>query len=116
MSPWANLKLGIQYTAYTQFNGGNKNYDGFGRSASNNNTLYVFAWMGLRLPYSCGKPVQAEFGGLQGRSVRRPMRQMHTCTRYTAASWSKPACDFRWFDALLFSPVMSAVSDRPVTG
>ena len=33
MSPWANLKLGIQYTAYTQFNGGNKNYDGFGRNA-----------------------------------------------------------------------------------
>ena len=45
MSPWANLKLGIQYTAYTQFNGGNKNYDGFGRNAGDNNTLYVFAWM-----------------------------------------------------------------------
>jgi hypothetical protein len=44
-SPWANLKLGIQYTAYTQFNGGNKNYDGFGRNASDNNTLYIFAWM-----------------------------------------------------------------------
>ena len=33
MAPWANLKLGIQYTIYTQFNGGNKNYDGFGRNA-----------------------------------------------------------------------------------
>ena len=44
LSPWANLKLGVQYTAYTQFNGGNKNYDGFGRNASDNNTLYVFAW------------------------------------------------------------------------
>ena len=39
LSPWANLKLGVQYTAYTQFNGGNKNYDGFGRNASDNNTL-----------------------------------------------------------------------------
>src|SRR5262249_8289109 len=27
LSPWANLKLGAQYTAYTRFNGGNKNYD-----------------------------------------------------------------------------------------
>ena len=45
MSPWANLKLGIQYTAYTQFNGGNKNYDGFGRNASDNNTVFLFAWM-----------------------------------------------------------------------
>jgi hypothetical protein len=45
MSPWANLKLGIQYVAYTEFNGGSKNYDGFGRSASDNNTLFLFAWM-----------------------------------------------------------------------
>ena len=45
MSPWANLKLGVQYTLYTQFNGGNKNYDGFGRNAGDNNTLYLFAWL-----------------------------------------------------------------------
>jgi hypothetical protein len=45
MSPWANLKLGVQYTAYTQFNGGGKNYDGFGRNAGDNNTLFLFAWM-----------------------------------------------------------------------
>ncbi len=45
MAPWANLKLGIQYTAYTEFNGGHTNYDGFGRNASDNNTLYIFAWM-----------------------------------------------------------------------
>ena len=44
-SPWANLKLGIQYTIYTQFNGASSNYDGFGRSASANNTLYLFAWL-----------------------------------------------------------------------
>jgi hypothetical protein len=45
LSPWANLKLGVQYTAYTQFNGGTTNYDGFGRNASGNNTLFLFAWM-----------------------------------------------------------------------
>ena len=43
--PFANLKLGVQYVAYTKFNGGNRNYDGFGRTASNNNTLYAFAWL-----------------------------------------------------------------------
>ena len=45
MSPWANLKVGVQYIAYTQFNGGSRNYDGFGRNASDNNTLFLFAWL-----------------------------------------------------------------------
>ena len=40
--PWANLKLGGQYTLYTQFNGEPKNYDGNGRDAGDNNTLYLF--------------------------------------------------------------------------
>ena len=43
--PWANLKLGVQYTIYTQFNGGTSNYDGFGRNASGNNSLALFAWL-----------------------------------------------------------------------
>jgi len=42
--PFANLKIVLQYTIYTQFNGGDRDYDGFGRSASDNNTLYLFAW------------------------------------------------------------------------
>ena len=45
MGPWINLKLGLQYTVYTQFNGGTSNYDGYGRNASGNNTLLAFAWM-----------------------------------------------------------------------
>jgi hypothetical protein len=44
LRPFANPKLGIQYTAYTQSNGASKNYDGFG-NASANNTLFIFAWM-----------------------------------------------------------------------
>jgi hypothetical protein len=44
-APFANLKLGVQYTAYTQFDGGTSNFDGAGRSASDNNTLLVFAWL-----------------------------------------------------------------------
>lgn len=43
--PWVNLKLGIQYTLYTEFNGRGHNYDGFGRNADANNTLFLFAWM-----------------------------------------------------------------------
>lgn len=43
--PFVNLKIGLQYVIYTQFNGGNANYDGFGRNASGNNTLFLYAWM-----------------------------------------------------------------------
>jgi hypothetical protein len=42
--PWANVRLGLQYTAYTRFNGGVTNYDGFGRNASDDNTLTAFVW------------------------------------------------------------------------
>jgi hypothetical protein len=45
MGPWVNLKVGVQYVAYTQFNGGKSNYDGFGRSAGDNNSLFLFGWM-----------------------------------------------------------------------
>ncbi len=43
--PLANLKLGAQYTIYTRFNGGSRNYDGSGRDASDNNTLFLYAWL-----------------------------------------------------------------------
>lgn len=43
-APWANLRLGLQYTLYDKFNGASSNYDGFGRKASDNNTLFLFAW------------------------------------------------------------------------
>jgi hypothetical protein len=42
--PWQNTKLGVQYTAYTRFNGASTDYDGSGRSAADNNTLFVFVW------------------------------------------------------------------------
>ena len=38
--PYINLRLSLQYTAYTQFNGAYTNYDGAGRSPEANNTLY----------------------------------------------------------------------------
>ena len=43
--PWLNTRFGAQYTLYTKFNGGTTNYDGSGRSASDNNTLYVYTWL-----------------------------------------------------------------------
>ena len=43
--PWLNTKFSIQYTYYNQFNGASSNYDGSGRDASDNNTLYVLAWL-----------------------------------------------------------------------
>jgi hypothetical protein len=45
LQPFANLKLGAQYVAYTRFNGGTQNYDGNGRAAWGNNTAYLFAWL-----------------------------------------------------------------------
>jgi hypothetical protein len=46
-SPWLNVRVGLQYTGYTRFNGSGSNYDGFGRSASDNNTLFGFFWFAL---------------------------------------------------------------------
>ncbi len=37
-------KIVVQYTIYTQFNGATTNYDGFGRNAGDNNTLYLLIW------------------------------------------------------------------------
>jgi hypothetical protein len=42
--PWLNVRVALQYTWYLQFNGGTTNYDGFGRNASDNNTLLLFTW------------------------------------------------------------------------
>jgi hypothetical protein len=44
-SPWVNVRTGLQYTGYLKFNGGTSNYDGSGRSASQNNSLFVFLWL-----------------------------------------------------------------------
>ena len=42
-----NARFGVQYTGYHRFNGGGSNYDGFGRSAGDNNTLFVYAWLAV---------------------------------------------------------------------
>jgi hypothetical protein len=44
-NPWENTRVGVQYVGYTDFNGGSTNYDGSGRNASGNNSLFLFAWL-----------------------------------------------------------------------
>ncbi|MFI4973294.1 MAG: hypothetical protein ACHP84_02010 [Caulobacterales bacterium] len=50
-TPWGtvagsrfNVRVGVQYTIYTQFNGAASNFDDAGTNASANNTLRVFVW------------------------------------------------------------------------
>jgi hypothetical protein len=45
--PWLNVRVGVEYIGYQRFNGAGADYDGFGRSASDNNTLFGFFWFAL---------------------------------------------------------------------
>ena len=40
-----NLRFSLQYTAYETFNGASQNYDGKGRNAADNNTLYLATYL-----------------------------------------------------------------------
>ncbi len=42
--PALNVQFTLQYTGYNRFNGGGSNYDGFGRSNADNNTLFLQGW------------------------------------------------------------------------
>jgi len=44
-NPWMNARFSLQYTLYSKFNGASSNYDGAGRNASDNNTLYALMWL-----------------------------------------------------------------------
>ena len=43
--PWLNTKFAAQYVSYSKFDGSSTNYDGMGRNAANNNTIYLLAWL-----------------------------------------------------------------------
>lgn len=43
--PRRNIRFTLQYTAYNKFNGASTNYDGFGRNARDNNTLFLLTWL-----------------------------------------------------------------------
>jgi hypothetical protein len=42
--PWRDRRITLQYTAYQKFNGARRNYDGFGRNAADNDTLFLLGW------------------------------------------------------------------------
>jgi hypothetical protein len=42
--PDQHLRLGMQYFKFDRYNGATKNYDGSGRSARDNDTLFVYLW------------------------------------------------------------------------
>ena len=42
--PVENIDLTLAYTGYSHFNGSGTNYDGSGRNASDNNTVYAAVW------------------------------------------------------------------------
>jgi hypothetical protein len=44
-TPIQYLRIGAQYTMYSRFNGASSNYDGFGRNAHDNNTLFLYTWL-----------------------------------------------------------------------
>jgi len=44
LGPRFNVRIGMQYTAYTRFNGAGKDYDGLGHNASDNNNFRLFTW------------------------------------------------------------------------
>lgn len=43
--PWLNTKLSLQYVNYSKYSGASSNYDGAGRKASDNNTIYALVWL-----------------------------------------------------------------------
>jgi len=43
--PRRDVRVAAQYTAYRRFNGSASNYDGFGRGARDDNTLYLIGWL-----------------------------------------------------------------------
>lgn len=42
--PYVNIRLFVQLTTYTRFDGSKTNYDGNGRNASDNNTVFAGIW------------------------------------------------------------------------
>jgi hypothetical protein len=43
-TPVQYVRVGVQYFKFTQFNGSSSNYDGNGRNARDNNTLFIYIW------------------------------------------------------------------------
>jgi hypothetical protein len=42
--PIQYVRVGAQFTAYSRYNGASTNYDGYGRNARDNNSLFLYVW------------------------------------------------------------------------
>jgi len=42
--PIQYVRIGLQFTTYSKYNGASRNYDGAGRNAADNNTLFLYFW------------------------------------------------------------------------
>ena len=42
--PRRDIRLTLQFTRYGKFNGAKRDYDGFGRNASDNDSVYLLGW------------------------------------------------------------------------
>ena len=45
--PLQNVRLTLQYFAFTKYNGGTINYDGLGTNASANNASWLYLWVAM---------------------------------------------------------------------
>ena len=43
-TPVQYARVGLQYTMFSKFNGASSNYDGAGRNAKDNNTIFLYIW------------------------------------------------------------------------
>jgi hypothetical protein len=43
--PWLNMRIGLQYILWNKFDGATTNFNGAGRNAHNNNTIFAYAWI-----------------------------------------------------------------------
>jgi hypothetical protein len=43
-TPVQNVRVGLQYFMWDKYLGAKSNYDGNGRNAKDNNTLFVYVW------------------------------------------------------------------------
>ena len=43
-TPIQYVRVGAQYTSYSRFAGATTNYDGQGRNARDNNSLFLYVW------------------------------------------------------------------------
>jgi hypothetical protein len=42
--PVQNVRVGAQYTSYSKYQGASNNYDGAGRNAGDNNSMFLYVW------------------------------------------------------------------------